>query len=123
MIIYSPLAVKTTEDLSANTDTLTDLELVLCIFPDKGDGTDDFMSGNNEIGRERSPSTRDGVHIWSTDTAVFDGERDITRTGSLKLVRLDGKVGRLVSRSDTVTTSFGKRSGHFWVLYEVYDKR
>ena len=66
VVRVTPITIQTRQDLSSDTDSLSDLEFGN-IFTDVGDLSDDFVSWNDPFGAQRTPTTSDGVDIRSTN--------------------------------------------------------
>jgi hypothetical protein len=66
IVRVTPITIQTRQDLSSNTNSLSDLEFGN-IFTDVGNLSNDFVSWNNPFGAQGTPTTSDGVNIGSTD--------------------------------------------------------
>jgi hypothetical protein len=85
-------AVETTQDLSSDTDTLSNLEL-FDLVSDVGDLAYDLVAWNAPLHAKTSPSASDSVHITSAHSTESDGDCDIVWPRGLELVLVDGEVG------------------------------
>ena len=66
VVRVTPITIQTTQDLSSDTDSLSDLEF-RDIGSDVGDFSNDLVSWDNPIGGQGTPTTGDGVDIRATD--------------------------------------------------------
>jgi len=89
-------------NLGADTDTIADLD-TLNVLADLGSSTDDLVTGDAEVVAQGTPTTRDGVDIRTTNTAVSDGDVDIVVGLLLEVEVVDLEVGPILGVSDTVS--------------------
>jgi hypothetical protein len=92
VVVVAPLTVQTRQDLSANTDSLADLEFGNLVT-NVGDGTDNLVSWDDPVGAQGTPTASNGVDVGAANTTVGDGDGDIVRALGLELVLVDSEVG------------------------------
>jgi hypothetical protein len=66
IVRVTPITIQTRQDLSSNTNSLSDLEFGN-IFTDMSDFSNDLVSWNNPFGAQGTPTAGDGVNIRSTN--------------------------------------------------------
>lgn len=69
IVRVTPITIQTRQDLSTNTNSLSDLEF-RNIFTDVSDFSNDFVSWNDPFSAQGTPTTSDGVDIRSTNLIV-----------------------------------------------------
>jgi hypothetical protein len=66
IVRVTPITIQTRQDLSSNTNSLSNLEFGN-IFTDVGNLSNDFVSWNNPFGAQGTPTASDGMDIRSTN--------------------------------------------------------
>lgn len=104
VVVGAPLALAAGADLGADTDTLSDLEL-LDVLADLNDFADNLVAGDDKLGLPRAPAARDGVVVRAANTAALDGDGHAVILERLELVLGDLEVEVLLRVLDGVAGS------------------
>jgi hypothetical protein len=98
---FAWLALATRAGLSANTDTLTQLE-TLDVATHANDFTDDLVTGHAKLVGKWTPSSRNSVVVGSAATAALDMNGDVISLLGPELVFDELEVSVLVGVLDGV---------------------